>query len=182
MCTDLSGCFTFMLTFLYLRIVSFRYPEAGKDALCDVSFHIKPSSLAVIVGDNGSGKSTLVNLLTGFHSATSGEILVDGAKIDAYRSTDLRQATALLTQDFTILPLTISDNIALGDPDEITDDYRVHEAARLGGADQFVKRLPKAWSTVLHPLPSVMSYAGDIEGPLLKYMQELDEHTDVSGE
>ena len=44
---------------------------------------------------------------------------------------DLRRATALLTQDFAILPLTILENITLGDPDEIADDYRVHEAAKL---------------------------------------------------
>ena len=98
-----------------------------------------------------------------------------------YRRMDLRQATALLTQDFSILPLTISESIALGDPDEITDDYRVQEAARLGGADRFIERLPDKWSTNLRPVPTVASSGGNIQGALLQYMRDFDEHIDVSG-
>jgi ABC-type multidrug transport system fused ATPase/permease subunit len=166
-----------------VRDVSFRYDGSGdKHALVDVNFHIEPSSLVVIVGENGSGKTSIANLLAGFHSATSGEILIDGINVQSFRNLDLRQATALLTQDFHIMPLTVSEDIALGDPEDITDDYRVQEAARLGGAAEFIKRLPKKWSTTFQPVNIVSSIGHWPEGELLKYMQSLYESTDVSGE
>lgn len=165
------------------RDVSFRYPGAeDQHALADVSFHIEPSSLVVIVGENGSGKTSIANLLAGFYTPTSGQILIDGIDAQTYRHMDLRRATALLTQDFHILPLTVSESIALGDPDDITDDYRIQEAARLGGAADFIKRLPKTWSTIFQPVSVVSSMGHYPEGELLAYMQSLHEFTDVSGE
>ncbi|GJE98932.1 ABC transporter ATP-binding protein [Phanerochaete sordida] len=168
---------------IHFRNVSFRYPQSESDkfALQNVDFHIKPSSLVVIVGANGSGKTSIANLLSGFYPPTAGEILIDGVDAQAYRPLDRHEATALLTQDYNILPLTISENIALGDPYDIADEYRVQEAARLGGSADFVSRLPKAWSTVLHPVPSVNPLGYIEDGPLRKAMDDLDKFTDVSG-
>ncbi|EKM54932.1 uncharacterized protein PHACADRAFT_119775 [Phanerochaete carnosa HHB-10118-sp] len=163
--------------------VSFHYPHGddGKCALRNVSFQIKPGSLVVIVGANGSGKTSIANLLSGFYPPTSGEILIDGINAQDYRPLDRHEAVAILSQDYNILPLTISENIALGDPYDIADEYRVQEAARLGGAADFVRRLPKTWSTVLHPVPSVSPLGYIEDGPLKEVMNELDKFTDISG-
>ena len=58
--------------------VSFRYPEATHDALCDVSFSVKPGERVAIVGASGSGKSTVADLLTGLRLPDAGEVRIDG--------------------------------------------------------------------------------------------------------
>lgn len=163
--------------------MSFRYPgcDETKYALRDVNFCIQPSSLVVIVGENGSGKTSIASLLAGLTQATSGEILVDGVNASEYRSWDLHEAISLLTQEYTVLPLNISENIALGDPYDITDNYRVREASRLGGSSSFVERLPRTWSTILQPIPSVTPYGYVEEGPLRNAMEELDRCVGISG-
>ena len=163
--------------------MSFRYPgcEDVKYALRDVNFRIKSSSLVVIVGENGSGKTSLTNLLAGFHQPTSGEVLLDGLDASKYRSWDLHEAISLLTQEYNVLPLSISENIALGDPYDIPDNYRVREASRLGGSADFIERLPKTWSTVLQPVPSFTPYGYIEDGPLRKAMEELDQRIGISG-
>lgn len=164
--------------------MSFRYPhsEGEKYALRNVSFRIKPSSLVVIVGANGSGKTSIANLLSGFYPSTSGEILIDGVNAQDYRPLDRHEATALLSQEYNILPLTISENIALGDPYDIPDTYRVHEASKLGGAVDFISRLPKGLSTTLRPVPSVNPLGYIEDGPLRNALAELDKCIDISGQ
>ncbi|PBK79366.1 P-loop containing nucleoside triphosphate hydrolase protein [Armillaria gallica] len=72
--------------------------------------------MVVIVGSNGSGKSTILKLLSQFYDPTSApdSIQVDGIPISRYRMADLRRATATLTQDHSLFPLSLGENIALG--------------------------------------------------------------------
>ena len=78
-------------------------------AVNKVSFKLPPSSLVVIVGENGSGKSSIVKLLTQLYAPSAGSILIDGIDSLSYNKDDLHAATALLTQDHTILPLVRAD-------------------------------------------------------------------------
>jgi len=68
-----------------------------------------------------------------------------------------------LFQDYTIFPLSIRDNIALGDPARANDDAAIEEAARLGGATELIARLPNGFDTYLER-PVRDCYAGLQDG------------------
>ncbi|KAM5536356.1 hypothetical protein V8D89_009954 [Ganoderma adspersum] len=131
------------------RNVSFTYPDAQKPALQNVSFVLHPGQLCVIVGSNGAGKSTILKLAVRLYDPNEGEILLGGQNIRTLKLGDLRQAMSVLFQDYTHFPLSIRDNIALGDPSKVHDDADIREAARLGGADSFIEQLPERFDTYL---------------------------------
>ena len=58
--------------------VSFRYPDAGRDALSGVSLSIEAGSFIAVLGHNGSGKSTLAKLLNAILVPTEGTVTVKG--------------------------------------------------------------------------------------------------------
>ncbi|KAF8665110.1 hypothetical protein AX16_000577 [Volvariella volvacea WC 439] len=129
--------------------VSFKYPDHDYYALHNVSFKLTAGQLCVIVGVNGSGKSTILKLLARLYDPTEGYILVDGRDIKTLRVADLRRTIAVLFQDYTLFPLSIKDNIGLGDPSHVDDIDRIREAARLGGAEGFIDKLSEGFDTYL---------------------------------
>ncbi|OBZ79057.1 hypothetical protein A0H81_00110 [Grifola frondosa] len=134
---------------LEFRNVSFKYPGATNFAIRNVSFKLAPGQLCVIVGANGSGKSTILKLIVRLYDPEEGQIFVNGLDIRTLKLFDLRQAISVLFQDYTHFPLSIRDNIALGDPSNFRDDERVHKAAKLGGAEEFIERLSEGFDTYL---------------------------------
>ena len=62
----------------------------------------------VIIGSNGSGKSTILKLVARIYDPSEGIILVNGQDIKTLRLTDLRRAMAILFQDHTYFPLSVS--------------------------------------------------------------------------
>ncbi|KAH7911825.1 P-loop containing nucleoside triphosphate hydrolase protein [Hygrophoropsis aurantiaca] len=131
------------------RNVSFQYPGTEEFALQNVSFKIGAGHLCVIVGVNGSGKSTILKLIARVYDPTEGIILIDDKDIKTLNLVDLRRAMSILFQDYTHFPLSIRDNIALGNPDLAHDEDKIREAARLGGAEEFIDRLPDGFDTYL---------------------------------
>ncbi|KAJ7490987.1 P-loop containing nucleoside triphosphate hydrolase protein [Mycena latifolia] len=138
---------------LAMKNVAFSYPESEstQGALTDISFSIAAGQLVVIVGANGSGKSTLLKLLTRLYDRTSGGVLVDGKDIRSYKLADLHSATAVLTQDHHIYPLSLGENIGLGNPEQVENNKLILGAAEKGGAGAFIKRFAEGLSTVLAP-------------------------------
>ncbi|KAG2343934.1 P-loop containing nucleoside triphosphate hydrolase protein [Suillus weaverae] len=131
------------------RNVSFQYPGADRYALRDASFKIGAGQLCVVVGVNGSGKSTILKLISRTYDPTKGTILIDDRDIKTIRLADLRAAMSILFQDYTQFPLSMRENIGLGNPALAHDDDKVREAARLGGAEDFVDELPDGFDTYL---------------------------------
>ncbi|KIM52370.1 hypothetical protein SCLCIDRAFT_1223856 [Scleroderma citrinum Foug A] len=134
---------------LEFRNVSFKYPGTETYALRNVSFKIGAGHLCVIVGVNGSGKSTILKLISRLYDPTEGTILIDDQDIQTFKLADLRRAMTILFQDYTHFPLSIKENIALGNPDIPYDEDKVREAARLGGAEDFIEKLPEGFDTYL---------------------------------
>ncbi|KAK7040292.1 hypothetical protein VNI00_009760 [Paramarasmius palmivorus] len=165
------------------RNVSFSYPGSNNKALDDVSLRIEAGEMIVVVGANGSGKSTFVNILTRLYDATSGEVRVDGEDIKDYRLPDLRQAMGTLTQDHHLYPLSIGENIGLGHVEHVDNTDMVVEAARTGGAEKLIKKLPSGYDTVLEP--RLIQYGALVnEGsntPLATKLKRLKKTSGVSG-
>ncbi|KAG5646916.1 hypothetical protein DXG03_001992 [Asterophora parasitica] len=131
------------------RNVSFRYPGSEAHALENASFKIGKGQLCIIVGANGSGKSTILKLIARLYEPCEGQILVNDRDIKLLKLTDLRRAMSVLFQDYTHFPLSIKENIGIGDPEHITDEDKIRQAARLGGADEFIEKLPDGFDTYL---------------------------------
>jgi ATP-binding cassette, subfamily C, bacterial CydD len=130
-----------------LRAVTLSYPGRGRPALDDVSLTIRPGERIILTGPNGAGKSSLLSLLLRFATPTSGTITagsVDLAEIPADR---WRSQIAWVPQHPHLFTATVAENIALGQPD--ADREYIVAAARLAGADDFIRRLDRGYDTVL---------------------------------
>jgi ATP-binding cassette, subfamily B, multidrug efflux pump len=129
------------------RHVSFEYKE-GETVLDDVSFTIPHGKSIALVGASGSGKTTTIGLLARFHTAKSGQILVDGIPLGTIGLKEWRRRIALVLQDIYLFPGTILENIRLYD-DTISVEA-VQDALATVQAMDFVARLPEGLYTELH--------------------------------
>ncbi|KAG8752161.1 hypothetical protein FRC12_012106, partial [Ceratobasidium sp. 428] len=144
------------------KSVNFQYPMTDKLVLKDMSFSIESGQLCVIVGENGCGKSTTINMINRMYDCASGEVLIDGRPIGDYVMSSFRAATSIMYQDYHHLPLTIRENILLGRPDCENPNEAIEEAAKLGGAYDFVQKLPLKFDTNLKP--NFNGYSNDSYG------------------
>ena len=129
--------------------VTFRYPGRDEDAVHDVSFTIAPGETVAVVGRNGAGKSTLIKLVTRLYDPTAGQILLDGVDLREFEPAELRRLIGGMFQDYVTFQASAAENIGLGELDRIEDRDAVIEAARKGGADSLLDRLPDGWDTPL---------------------------------
>ena len=169
----------------FIRNVSFSYPgsQTATPALNNVSMNISSGQLVVIVGANGSGKSTIVRILSRLYDPASGQVLIDGHSSTDYRVNDLRCATVILSQDTLLYPLSLAENIGLGYPTFSRNKDMIIEAAKEGGALEFIQKLNKGIDTVLEPLVEtcIMGLYRNTSHPLYKEMEKLYKKIDVSG-
>ncbi|GJJ09413.1 hypothetical protein Clacol_003635 [Clathrus columnatus] len=95
-------------------------------------------------------RSTILKLLNRLYDPTEGTILIDGRDIRSLRLNDLRSCISVLFQDYTHFPLSIKENIGIGDPQHAHDIQKIHKAANLGGALDMVEALPEGFDTFLY--------------------------------
>ena len=126
--------------------VDFAY-EPGHTVLHDVSLYAKPGQKVAFVGATGAGKTTITNLLNRFYDIEDGKIRYDGININKIKKPDLRRSLGVVLQDVNLFTGTVMDNIRYGRLDA-TDEECI-AAARLAGADDFVRRLPEGYDTML---------------------------------
>jgi len=131
---------------LELRNVSLRYPEAERDALREVSLHIRPNETVALVGASGSGKSSLANLIPHLYQPSDGQILLDGVDIRDIRLAELRRQIALVSQEVVLFNDQVAANIAYGGM-QGADPEAVEAAARSAHALEFIAQLPEGMAT-----------------------------------
>ena len=112
-----------------VRNLSFQYPESDFPVIDDLSFTIPAATSFAVIGRTGSGKSTLVDVLLGLHTATGGQILLDGAELTETNSAQWRSQIGYVPQEIFLLDDTIAANIAFGLPASEIDRERLREAA-----------------------------------------------------
>ncbi len=127
--------------------ISFRFNPSGPEVLSNVDLHIPPGTFTGIVGQSGSGKSTLMKLLPRLYAPQKGRILVDRYDIDKVELYSLRRQIGIVPQDPLLFSGTISENIALTNPEATSD--AIVEAARIAGAHEFIMELSAGYSTQL---------------------------------
>ncbi|MGD8347882.1 MAG: lipid A export permease/ATP-binding protein MsbA [Gammaproteobacteria bacterium] len=122
------------------------YRRSDQRVLDNISFEVKPRQTVAIVGRSGSGKSSLVNLIPRLYEYDSGEILLDGKRIDNYKMSDLRRQIAYVGQDVRLFNDTIRNNIAYGIANKVTEE-QIIEAARQAYAWEFIEPMPEGLDT-----------------------------------
>ena len=132
---------------IMLRAVSLTYPNRARPALDEISLTVRPGEHIVLTGPSGAGKSSLLALLLRFASPASGAVTAGG--VDLARIPDDRWLAqiAWVPQHPHLFAATVGDNIALGQPGAQRPD--IVAAARLAGADEFIRRLPGGYDTQL---------------------------------
>jgi len=128
------------------RDVAFNYVSEEK-VIREMSFEADPGQVIAIVGPTGAGKTTMVNILSRFYDIQGGSILIDDKNIIKYKKDDLRRQLGVVLQDVFLFSGTVMDNIRYGNL-EATDEDCI-AAARLANADDFIRRLPKGYGTLL---------------------------------
>ena len=126
--------------------VDFGYvPE--KTVLHDISLYAKPGQKVAFVGSTGAGKTTITNLINRFYDIQDGKIRYDGINIRKIKKADLRRSLGIVLQDTNLFTGTVMDNIRYGNLE--AHDEECIAAARLAGADDFIRRLPDGYNTML---------------------------------
>lgn len=130
------------------RNVSFRYPGTKELVLDHVSLKIEPSEKIAVVGKNGSGKTTLVKLLCRLYEPEEGEILWNGKNIREYDLREWQKIFAIVFQDYSLLSLTLGQNVAASEQYEAE---RAKEVLQLAGFGERLNKLKKGLETVVYP-------------------------------
>ena len=126
--------------------VTFSY-TAGRPILKHLDLSAEPGRRIALVGHTGCGKTTLINLLMRFYDVDSGSVTVDGHDVRGLTRASLRGSWGMVLQDTWVRRATVRENIAIGRPDA-TDDEIV-AAAKAAYADEFIRRMPHGYDTVL---------------------------------
>ena len=135
--------------------VSFRYSDESSMVLEDVSFEVQAGQIIGIVGPSGAGKTTLLSLMLRLYIASSGKVLLDGRDVAQMDPTMLRRNIGVVLQDNLLFNLSIKENIAIAD--SAISFEQVQEAAKLAGADDFIRALPKGYDTIVGEKGALLS-------------------------
>lgn len=125
--------------------VTFEYPDDHNQVLSDINLTIRPGERIALVGPSGGGKTTLCNLIPRFYDPTEGRILVDGKDLRKLTLESLRSQVGMVQQDVYLFSGTIYDNIVYGKPGACREE--VMEAAKMAGADEFIKEMAMGYDT-----------------------------------
>lgn len=131
---------------LVFENVSFSYND-NESVLNNISFTAKEGQVTALVGASGSGKSTAAKLASRFWDVTSGSVSVGGINVSSVDPETLLQAFSEVFQDVVLFDNTVLENIRLGKKD--ATDSEVFEAAKAANCDEFVKRLPEGYNTII---------------------------------
>jgi ABC-type multidrug transport system fused ATPase/permease subunit len=126
--------------------VQFEY-EAGKPVLHGISFESKPGTVTALVGSSGSGKSTIISLICGFHTATSGRVLIDGVDLAEMRLSSYREQLGVVLQETFLFDGTIRENVKFSRP--VATEEQVLEACRIARVDEFAEKFPEKYDTIV---------------------------------
>lgn len=127
--------------------VTFSYGAGDEPVVSNVSFVAKEGDVTALVGPSGSGKSTLTKLAARFWDADGGRVLVGGVDASTIDPETLLKDYSVVFQDVLLFDDTVMGNIRLGRRD--ATDEEVLAAAKAAMCDDFVRKLPQGYDTMI---------------------------------
>jgi len=126
--------------------VSFEY-EPGKPVLHNIEFHSAPGTVTALVGSSGSGKSTIISLICGFHTVSSGSVMIDGIDLAFANLGSFRSQLGVVLQETFLFDGTIRENILFSRPNSTEAEFLT--AAHIARVDEFAERFPEGYETIV---------------------------------
>ncbi len=126
------------------RDVRYSY-DSHKDVLRGIDLDIAKGKKFALVGPSGGGKTTICHLIPNFYEIESGEILIDGKRIDTITKSSLRRNIGIVQQDIYLFNASIKDNILYGRLDATDDE--VVEAAKRANIHDYIMTLEDGYDT-----------------------------------
>jgi ATP-binding cassette, subfamily B, bacterial len=131
--------------------IEFEHVEFGftpeQTVLEDLSLTVEAGQRVALVGTTGSGKSTLLCLVSRLYDPRRGRVLIDGQDIKDLKLDSLRRQISFVLQDTLLFRTSVAQNIAYGRPDASIE--QITAAAKVARADEFIRRLPNGYATIL---------------------------------
>ena len=129
-----------------LQQVTYGYQE-GRPVLHNISLEVQPGEMIGLVGTTGAGKTTLVSLIPRFFDPWAGRVVLDGLDVREIQVASLREQIGIVLQEPFLLARSVAENIGYGRLDATRS--QIIEAAIMANADDFIRRLPDGYDTVL---------------------------------
>ncbi len=127
--------------------VDFKFADAEKNVLEDITFDAKPGETIAIIGSTGSGKSTIINLIPRLFDVSNGKVMIDGIDVKEMTLKQLRSLIGFVPQNATLFTGTIAENIAYGKSDATLEE--IIEAAKIAQAHDFIDSIPEKYDAVV---------------------------------
>jgi len=130
--------------------VSFSYDgkaDTKTHVFDEISFTIEPLQKVALVGPTGCGKTTLAKLILSLYQPQHGSVYIDDINLSKYPLEILRKRIGYIEQDIYLFPRSIKENISFGNPGASNEE--ILEAAKLAQVDDFVKKLPEGYETIV---------------------------------
>ena len=127
--------------------VSFRYEDAGRDALHQINLAIKEGEHVAFVGPSGGGKTTLASLVARFFDTTEGRILIGNKDVKEIPSRQLMDMVSFVFQDSKLLKTSILENVRMGKKEATREE--VMQALKEAQCEDISAKLPDGIDTVI---------------------------------
>lgn len=126
--------------------VSFSY-DKDTEVLKNVSFAAKQNEVTALVGVSGCGKTSILRLMSRLYDYDSGSIRIGGLDIKEISTKSLFEKLSIVFQDVTLFNTSVLENIRIGK--KTATDEEVIRAARLANCEEFIRRLPEGYKTMI---------------------------------
>jgi ATP-binding cassette subfamily B protein len=127
--------------------VTFRYKDATKNAIDDISIKIPSGGHVAFVGPSGGGKTTSASLVSRFWDVTSGKILIGGVDVKDIPQAKLSEIVSFVFQDSKLLKTSIMDNVRIAKPN--ASDQEVMEVLERAQCTDIIAKLPNGVNTII---------------------------------
>lgn len=127
--------------------VSFRYPDADRDALAHINLDLPAGCSIAVVGATGSGKTTLAGMISRLYDPMSGSVTIDGVDLREMKLANVAQLVGVVSQETYLLHTTIAENLRYARPD--ASDEQIVAAARAAQVHELIMSLPAGYDTMV---------------------------------